>query len=133
MLHGSVIEDDVELYYLFVSRGAVKLVIFQENVIKVKINMTGKFCNNNNNNNNTTLSVLEKLQVGYGHNRLWLNWEKFDHHLSFYYLADKLYDHYLNFLLLFFGNINQPSSCSSKLVINEAETFYNEEVALVDI
>ena len=69
MLHGSVIEDDVELYYLFVSRGAVKLVIFQENVIKVKINMTGKFCTNNN-NNNTTLSVLEKLQVGYGHNRL---------------------------------------------------------------
>ena len=36
MLHGSVIEDDVELCYLFVSREAVKLTIFQENVSKVK-------------------------------------------------------------------------------------------------
>ena len=43
------------------------------------------------------------------------------------------YDHqYLNFLLLFFGNINQSSSCL-QLVINEAETFYNEEVDVADI
>ena len=48
MLHGSVIEDDVELCYLFVSREAVKLTIFQENVSKVKFREVLQY------NNNTT-------------------------------------------------------------------------------